>query len=98
MCANEVELANEVTSSIEKFNDHVFNHMVTFEPFMNQSKLTKDNVSIKITLNSRTLADEDVVIGEAHIGPNTTEEGILHWNEMVANSRTAVAQWHRLVF
>lgn len=98
LCANGEELTREVTSYIDKFHDHVFNHMVTFEPFLGHSKLTKDNVSIKITLNSRTLADDDLVIGEAHIGPQTTEEGALHWSEMVANSRTAVAQWHRIIF
>ena len=65
---------------------------------MGHRRVTKDNVSIKITLNSRTLADEDLVIGEAYIGPGTTEEGILHWNEMIAHTRTAVAQWHRLLF
>ena len=98
LCAKKEELTTESTLYIDKFHEHVFNHMITFEPFMNQDKVTKDNVSIKITLHSRTLVDEDLVIGEAHIGPDTTEEGILHWNEMVSHTRTAVAQWHRLIF
>lgn len=65
---------------------------------MKQNNLTNEIISIKIILYARTLADEDLVVGEAHIGPKTTEEGILHWNEMAAKSRTAVAQWHRLIF
>ena len=65
---------------------------------MKQSKITNDNVSIRVRLHSSTLADEDLIIGEALVGPNTTDEGVLHWNEMAYNMRTAVAQWHQLIF
>eukprot|EP00112_Aurelia_sp_Birch-Aquarium-sp1_P017267 Seg3986.4 transcript_id=Seg3986.4/GoldUCD/mRNA.D3Y31 product=Synaptotagmin-15 protein_id=Seg3986.4/GoldUCD/D3Y31 len=98
ICANGNELVSHSTAAITNLTDLVFNEILTFEPCMKQSNLTNDNISIRVRLHSNTLADEDLIIGEALVGPNTTDEGILHWNEMAYNMRTAVAQWHQLIF
>ena len=98
LCANANVINQQNTKCVEKSDNVTFNEMLAFGPSMTNKHLTKNNVSINISIKARTLADEEVVLAEAKIGPNTTEEGILHWNEMITYSRTAVAQWHRLIF
>ncbi|XP_065051270.1 synaptotagmin-10-like [Rhopilema esculentum] len=98
LCANANLISQQNTKCVEKSDNVTFNEMLAFGPSMTNKHLTKNNVSINISIKARTLTDEEFVLGEAKIGPNTTEEGILHWKEMITYSRTAVAQWHRLIF
>lgn len=98
LCVGGKKVDSKRTSSIEKFQDQVFNQILTFEPCIKQPNVTESNLSLTVVLHSRSLADQDTVVGRAVVGPKTNEEGISHWQEMVNCARTAVAQWHRLVF
>ncbi len=98
LCIEDKEITSKTTPSIEKFRDDVFNEIVTFEPCIRQDGATRDNISLKIALYSESLSGQKEAIGRALVGPKTTDEGVSHWKEMTNSSRTAVAQWHRLVF
>eukprot|EP00794_Sanderia_malayensis_P016699 gene16699-18393_t len=97
LCVDGHEVESKDTSSIENFKDDIFNEMITFEPCFRQDRVTKDNLSLKLTLYSQTLSDEKRVVGHALVGPKTGDEGISHWREMQNSVRTAIAQWHRLI-
>ncbi|KAK2159200.1 hypothetical protein LSH36_156g03016 [Paralvinella palmiformis] len=80
------------TSTKRNNNNPVWNEALVF----NVNKDAIKTLHTELAIYHENLLGNSEFLGKVAIGPNSAEEELSHWNDVI-NSKSALARWHHLV-
>ena len=86
------KLKKKKTSTKRNNNNPVWNEALVFNVYKDAIK----TLHTELAIYHENLLGNSELLGKVAIGPNSAEEELSHWNDVI-NSKSALARWHHLV-